>query len=51
VKKPIGRLFHVSYTHHGTWRLLKRYGWSWQQPAGLVIERDDTAVELWKKGV
>uniref|UniRef100_UPI000D1B5682 helix-turn-helix domain-containing protein n=1 Tax=Actinacidiphila paucisporea TaxID=310782 RepID=UPI000D1B5682 len=29
----IGRLFHVSYTVEGTWRLLKRYGWSWQQPA------------------
>ncbi|MFF3890297.1 winged helix-turn-helix domain-containing protein [Streptomyces sp. NPDC001914] len=26
----IGRLFHVSYTIEGTWRLLKRHGWSWQ---------------------
>ncbi|MGW3799777.1 winged helix-turn-helix domain-containing protein [Streptomyces clavifer] len=25
----IGRLFHVSYTVEGTWRLLKRHGWSW----------------------
>jgi hypothetical protein len=22
-----GRLFHVSYTVEGTWRLLKRHGW------------------------
>lgn len=28
IKKLIGRLFHVSYTIEGTWRLLKRHGWS-----------------------
>ena len=49
VKTLIGRLFHVSYTVEGTWRLLKRHGWSWQQPARRAIERDDSAVELWKK--
>ncbi|MFI5773999.1 winged helix-turn-helix domain-containing protein [Streptomyces sp. NPDC051658] len=26
-------------------------GWSWQQPARRAIERDDGAVELWKKEV
>ncbi|MEU8703175.1 winged helix-turn-helix domain-containing protein [Streptomyces sp. NPDC048680] len=51
VKTLIGRLFHVGYTVEGTWRLLKRHGWSWQQPARRAIERDDGAVELWKKGV
>ncbi|WUL86423.1 winged helix-turn-helix domain-containing protein [Streptomyces sp. NBC_00342] len=51
VKTLIGRLFHVSYTVEGTWRLLKRHGWSWQQPARRAIERDDDAVELWKKEV
>ncbi|MFE1547621.1 winged helix-turn-helix domain-containing protein [Streptomyces sp. NPDC058718] len=30
----IGRLFHVSYTVAGMWRLLKRHGWLLQQPAG-----------------
>ncbi|WSJ66522.1 winged helix-turn-helix domain-containing protein [Kitasatospora sp. NBC_01302] len=49
VKTLIGRLFHVSYTVEGTWVLLKRHGWSWQQPARRAIERDDSAVELWKK--
>ncbi|MET8702706.1 winged helix-turn-helix domain-containing protein [Kitasatospora sp. NPDC004723] len=49
VKTLIGRLFHVSYTVEGTWVLLKRHGWSWQQPARRAIERDDAAVELWKK--
>ncbi|MEW2303749.1 winged helix-turn-helix domain-containing protein [Streptomyces sp. NPDC006655] len=47
----IGRLIHVSYTVEGTWQLLKRHGWSWQQPARRAIERDDEAVELWKKEV
>ena len=49
IKTLIGRLFHVSYTVEGTWRLLKRHGWSWQQPAKRAIERDDEAVEEWKK--
>ncbi|WNO69499.1 winged helix-turn-helix domain-containing protein [Streptomyces sp. AM2-3-1] len=49
IKTVIGRLFHVSYTLEGTWRLLKRHGWSWQQPARRAIERDDDAVEVWKK--
>ncbi|MER5603136.1 winged helix-turn-helix domain-containing protein [Streptomyces sp. NPDC002265] len=49
VKTLIGRLFHVSYTVEGTWRLLRRHGWSWQQPARRAIERDDAAVEVWKK--
>ncbi|MFF2410473.1 winged helix-turn-helix domain-containing protein [Streptomyces sp. NPDC058092] len=33
VKTLIDRLFHVRYTVEGTWALLKRHGWSWQQPA------------------
>ncbi|MFF8674651.1 winged helix-turn-helix domain-containing protein [Streptomyces sp. NPDC015242] len=48
-KTLIGRLFHVSCTVEGTWRLLKRHGWSWHQPARRAIERDDDAVEVWKK--
>jgi transposase len=51
VKTLIGRLFHVSYPVEGTRQLLKRHGWSWQQPARRAIERDDEAVELWKKEV
>ncbi|MFE2037712.1 winged helix-turn-helix domain-containing protein [Streptomyces scopuliridis] len=30
VKTLIGRLFHVSCTVEGTWRLLRRHGWSCQ---------------------
>ena len=51
VKTMIGRLFHVSYTVEGTLRLLRRHGWSWQQPARRAIERDDDAVELWRREV
>lgn len=47
IRTLIGRLFHVSYTVEGTWLLLKRYGWSWQQHARRAIERDDAAVEVW----
>ncbi|MFD8825098.1 winged helix-turn-helix domain-containing protein [Streptomyces sp. NPDC059605] len=43
VKTLIGRLFRVGYTVEGTWRLLKRHGWSWQQLARRAIERDDEA--------
>ncbi|WUT59098.1 winged helix-turn-helix domain-containing protein [Streptomyces canus] len=35
----------------GTWALLRRHGWSWQQPACRAIERDDAAEELWKKNM
>ncbi|MCK7626562.1 winged helix-turn-helix domain-containing protein [Streptomyces sp. RS10V-4] len=34
-------MFHVSYTVEGTWALLKRHGWSWQQPTRRAIERDE----------
>ncbi|MFJ4969850.1 winged helix-turn-helix domain-containing protein [Streptomyces sp. NPDC088755] len=44
VKAMIGRLFHVSCTVEGTWRLFRRHGWSWQQPVRRAIERDDDAV-------
>ncbi|MGW6520575.1 IS630 family transposase [Streptomyces sp. NPDC054962] len=50
IKTLIGRLFHVSYTVEGTWQLLKRHGWSWQQPARRSIERDDRAVECMEEG-
>nr|WP_308433437.1 winged helix-turn-helix domain-containing protein [Streptomyces alanosinicus] len=43
VKTLIGRMFHVSCTVEGTWRLLKRHGWSRQQPTRRAIERDDDA--------
>ncbi|MER6274554.1 winged helix-turn-helix domain-containing protein [Streptomyces sp900105755] len=31
--------------------LLHRHGWSWQSLARRALERDEHAVELWKKDV
>lgn len=51
IKTLIGRLFHVGYTVQGVWKLLRRNGWSCQRPARRAIERDDAAIEVWKKQV
>nr|WP_031526046.1 winged helix-turn-helix domain-containing protein [Streptomyces sp. NRRL F-5123] len=51
IKTLIGRRFHVSYTVQGVWKLMRRNGWSCQQPVRRAIERDDEAVEVWKKQV
>ena len=39
--RTLSQMLHVSYTVEGTWLLLKRHGWFWQQPARRAIERDD----------
>lgn len=51
VQTLIGRQFQVSCSVAGVWRLLHRHGWSWQSPARRALERDEHAVELWKKDV
>jgi transposase len=51
IKTLIGRRFHIGYTVQGVWRLLRRNGWSCQRPARRAIERDDAAIEVWKKEV
>lgn len=30
IKMLIGKLFHVGYTVEGSWKLLRRHGWSFQ---------------------
>ncbi|MEW2051754.1 winged helix-turn-helix domain-containing protein [Streptomyces sp. NPDC005476] len=47
----IGRQFQISCSIAGVWRLLHRHGWSWQSAARRALERDEDAVELWKKDV
>jgi len=49
VRDLIDRKFRVSYTVPGTWYLLRRRGWSCQLGARRAVERDDGAVEVWKK--
>ncbi|MFF2660279.1 transposase [Kitasatospora sp. NPDC058032] len=51
IKTLIGRRFHVSCTVQGVWKLLRRNGWPCRQPIRRAIERDDGAVEVWKKQV
>src|SRR5260370_580882 len=51
IKTLIGRLFHVGYTVEGTWKLMRRHGWSCQVPARPAMERDDEAVAGGEAGV
>ena len=39
----------MQYTVPGIWYLLRRRGWSAQMGARRAIERDDGAIEVWKK--
>jgi len=49
VRDLVARRFGVRYTVPGIWYLLRRRGWSAQLGARRAIERDDGAVEVWKK--
>jgi transposase len=49
VRDLAARRFGVHYTIPGIWYLLRRRGWSCQLGARRAIERDDGAVEVWKK--
>jgi transposase len=51
IKTLIGKLFHVGYTVEGTWKLMRRHGWSAQVPVRQAMERDDAAVAVWKDQV
>ena len=51
IKTLIGRLFHVGYTIQGTWKLMRRHGWSAQVPVRQALERDDEAIAVWKDQV
>jgi transposase len=49
VRDLIAVRFRVQYTVPGTWYLLRRRGWSCQLGARRAAERDDGAIEVWKK--
>jgi putative transposase len=51
IKTLIGKLFHIGYTVEGTWKLMRRHGWSAQVPVRRALERDEEAVAVWKAGV
>jgi transposase len=45
----IEKKFGMHYTLPGVWYLLRRLGWTCQMGARRAIERDDGAIEVWKK--
>ena len=49
VRDLVARRFGVAYTVPGIWYLLRRRGWTRQLGARRAMERDDGAVEVWKK--
>jgi transposase len=49
IRDLIAARFRVRYTIAGTWYLLRRRGWSCQLGARRATERDDGAIEVWKK--
>jgi putative transposase len=49
VRTLISSQFQISCSIAGVWRLRHRHGSSWQSPARRALERDEHAVELWKK--
>lgn len=49
IRDLIAARFRVQYTIAGTWYLLRRRGWSCQLGARRAAERDDGAIEVWKK--
>ncbi|MET9949675.1 winged helix-turn-helix domain-containing protein [Streptomyces sp. NPDC006341] len=51
VQTVIHRRLSLTLPVATVWRLLKWHGWSWQAPARRALERDEHAVELWKKEV
>ncbi|MFE9797214.1 winged helix-turn-helix domain-containing protein [Streptomyces goshikiensis] len=51
VQTVIHRRLRVKLSVPTVWRLLRRHGWSWQAPSRRAMERDEHAVELWKKEV
>ena len=45
----IGRKFHVSYTPGAAARLMRRLGFTPQQPVRRAVQRDQDAIEAWKE--
>ena len=39
----------VTYHPGHVWRILRQLGWSCQRPTGRALERNETAIQQWKK--
>lgn len=49
VAELIERTCEVRYHPGHVWWLLSRLGWSCQRPTGRALQRDEVAIERWKK--
>ena len=49
VAEVIERYFHVRYHPGHVWRILVGLGWSCQKPERRARERDEAAIERWRK--
>lgn len=45
IKEQTGCEYHPGHV----WKILRRLGWSSQRPVGRALERDEAAIEHWKK--
>lgn len=49
IAQVIWQLFEVRYTPSAVWHVMQRMGWSSQRPQRVALQRDDEAIEQWKK--
>jgi transposase len=49
IARVIRREFGVVYHPHHVWRLLRRCRWSCQVPERRAVQRDEQAIENWKR--
>jgi len=49
IAELVARKFDVQYDQSGIWRLLRRLGWTCQKPQRRARERDQTAIDRWRK--
>lgn len=49
IAELVERKFGVRYDQSGVWRLLGRLGWSCQKPERRARERDQNAIDRWRK--
>jgi transposase len=49
IAELIARKFDIQYDQSGVWRLLRRLGWSCQKPERRARERDQEAIDRWRK--
>jgi len=49
IAQVIWQLFEVRYTTSAVWHVMQRMGWSSQRPQRVPLQRDDEAIEEWKK--